>query len=159
MLRIAQAGDILGLNSVLRNHSYDTTAQTLEPCRTDFIPRAQLIELMQQSGAGAWTVLKILSRELTELTERAKLVLLPATAGGRIARLLLEWSKENGSGTSNPGQLYRVLTHEEIAQVICSSRETVTRLLANLSRQDVIRVTSDIIVINDRLALEKLALV
>ena len=158
MLHIAQAGDILGLNSVLRNDSYDTTAKTLEPCRTDFIPRAQLIELMQQSGAGAWTVLKILSRELTELTERAKLVLLPVTVSERLAKLLLDWGKGNGSGTSNPVQLDRVLTHEEIAQMICSSRETVTRMLATLVRQDVIRVTSDIIVISDRLALEKLAL-
>ena len=53
MLRMAQAGDVLGLNSVLRNCSYDTTVKTLEPCRTDFISRVELIELMQQSQAGS----------------------------------------------------------------------------------------------------------
>src|ERR1044071_9993301 len=66
MLRLAEAGDVLGLNSVLRNGSYDTTVKTLEPCRTDFIPRAELIGLMEQSEAGAHAILKILSRELTE---------------------------------------------------------------------------------------------
>jgi len=155
-LRIAQAGDVLGLNSVLRNGLYDTTVKTLGPCRTDFIPRAQLMELMQQSGAGAWAILKMLSRELNELTDRAKLVLLPQTISGRLARLLLEWCKENGSATS--AQLDKVLTHEQIAQMICTSRETITRLLAAFSRQEVIRVTSDSILIRDRLALEKLAL-
>ena len=55
-------------------------------------------------------------------------------------------------------RLNKVFTHEEIAQMICSSRETVTRLLATLSRQQVIRVTSDSILIRDRLALEKIAL-
>ena len=143
MLRIAEAGDVLGLNSVLRNSSYDTTVKALEPCRTDFIPRAQLIDLMEQSEAGARAILKILSRELSELTDRAKLVLLPQTVSGRLARLLLEET------------LDRVLTHEQIAQMICTSRETVTRLLATLSKQQVIRVTSDRILILDRVALEK----
>lgn len=156
MLYIAQAGDVLGLNSALLNGFYDTTAKTLEPCRTDFIHQEQLLELMHQSEAGARVILKILGRQLTELTERAKLVLLPVTVGGRLAKLLLEWSSENGS--QNTLQFEKLLTHEEIAQMICSTRETVTRLLATFIRQDVIRVTSDIIVISDRLALERLAL-
>ena len=144
MLRVAHAGDILGLNSVLRNGSYETTVKALEPCRTDFIPRAQLIELMEQSEPGARAILKMLSRELTELTDRAKLVLLPQTVSGRLAKLLLD------------GALDRFLTHEQMAQMICTSRETVTRLLATLSKQQVIRVTSDSILILDRLALEQI---
>jgi CRP/FNR family transcriptional regulator, cyclic AMP receptor protein len=144
MLSIAKPGDVLGLNSVLRNGSYDTTVKTLEPCRTDFIPRAQLLELMEQSESGARSLLKILSQELTELTDRAKLVLLPQSVSGRLARLLLE------------GTLDKVLTHEQIAQMICTSRETVTRLLATLSKQQIIRVTSDCILILDRLALEQI---
>jgi CRP/FNR family transcriptional regulator len=144
MLRVAHAGDILGLNSVLRNGSYETTVKALEPCRTDFIPRAQLIELMEQSEAGARAILKILSRELTELTDRAKLVLLPQTVSGRLARLLLD------------GALDNFLTHEQMAQMICTSRETVTRLLATLSKRQLIRVTSESILILDRLALEQI---
>ena len=150
MLRIAQAGDVLGLNSVLRNCSYDTTVKTLEPCRTDFISRAELLELMQQSQAGAHTILKILSHELTELTDRAKLLLLPQTASSRLAKLLLSWSNGNGS-------VDRVLTHEEIAQMICSSRETVTRLLASMSRRKIIQITSGSFLIRDCMALERMA--
>ena len=151
MLRMAQPGDVLGLNSVLRNCFYDATVKTLEPCRTDFISRAELIALMQQSQAGAQAILTILSRELTELTDRAKLLLLPQTASGRLARLLLEWSKGNCS------RLDKVFTHEEIAQMICSSRETVARLLATLTKQQVISITSDSILIRDRSALERIA--
>jgi CRP/FNR family transcriptional regulator len=144
MLRMAQPGDVLGLNSVLRNGSYDTTVKALESCRTDFIPQGALVELMEQSEAGARAILKILSRDLTELTDRAKLVLLPQTVSGRLARLLLE------------GAIDKLLTHEQIAQMICTSRETVTRLLATLSKQQMIRVTSDSILILDRLALERI---
>ena len=153
MLRMAQAEDVLGLNSVVRNGSYETTVKTLEPCRTDFIPRAELIDLMQRSPAGTDAILRLLSREVTELTDRARLLLLPQTVSGRLAKLLLEWSKEDTSATV---RLDKVFTHEEIAQMICSSRETVTRLLSSLSRQQVIRITSDSILIRDRAALEKL---
>lgn len=159
MLRIAKSGDVVGLNSVLRNCSYDTTVRTLEQCRTDFIPRSELIGLIQQSHAGAQAILNILSRELTELTDRAKLLLLPQTVSGRLAKLLLEWSNESGSDTSRTVRLDRVFTYEEIAQMICSSRETVTRLMGNLARQQVIHITSDSILICDRPALEKLALI
>jgi len=42
--------------------------------------------------------------------------------------------------------------------MICSSRETVTRLLAMLSRRQIIQITADRIVIQNRPALQELAL-
>ena len=156
MLRLARPGHVLGLNSVLRNCPYDTTVKTLEPCRTDFISRVELMELLRQNQAGAQAVLNVLSRELTELTDRAKLLLLPQTVQGRLANLLLEWPEGNNSDASRT-RLDKAFTHEEIAQMICSSRETVTRLLASLSKQRVIRVTTDSILICDRRALENIA--
>jgi CRP/FNR family transcriptional regulator, cyclic AMP receptor protein len=157
MLRLAQAGDVLGLNSVVRNLPYDATVKALEPCRTDFISRHELMEFIQRNEAGAHAVLKALSGELTELTERVKLLLLPQTVNGRLAKLLLEWSKTNDSDQGAMARVERAFTHEELAQMICSSRETVTRLLTALTKQGVIRVTSDSIVICNRPALEKIA--
>ena len=148
--RVARAGDVLGLNSVLASSSYEATVKTLEPCRTDFIPRAELVELIEQSHAGARAILKILSHELTELTERTRSLLLPQTASARLARLLLEWSKKSD-------RIDRVFTHEEIAQMICSSRETVTRTLASLGRRKIIEITSDSILIRDNAALNRMA--
>jgi CRP/FNR family transcriptional regulator len=148
--RVARAGDVLGLNSVLASSSYEATVKTLEPCRTDFIPRAELVELIEKSHAGVRAILKILSHELTELTERTRSLLLPQTASARLARLLLEWSKKSD-------RIDRVFTHEEIAQMICSSRETVTRTLASLGRRKIIEITSDSILIRDNAALNRMA--
>ena len=158
MLRVAQPGDVLGLNSVLRNLPYDATVKAIEPCRTDFIPRNELLGFIQQNEAGAQTVLNVVSRELTELTDRMKLLLLPQTVNSRLAKLLLEWSKANGSDAAGPTRVDRVLTHEEMAQMICTSRETVTRLLAIMSRRSIIRVTPDSILICNPLSLEKIAI-
>lgn len=151
ILRVAQPGDVLGLNSVLRRSSYDATVKTLEPCRTDFIPRAELIELIENSHAAARAVLQLLSHELTELTERTNSLLLPQTANAKLAKLLLKWGRESA-------RIDRVFTHDEIAQMICSSRETVTRLLAGMTRLGIIQITSDTIQILDDAALKKMAL-
>ena len=158
ILRMVQAGDVLGLSSVLRNSLYETTVKTLEPCRTDFISRAELLELIEKSDAATSAVLKMLSREVTELTERTRSLVLPFTASARLAKLLLDLSSENGLGKARITEVDKMLTHEEIAQMICSSRETVTRLLAVFSRRNLIRITSDSILIQDREALDSIAL-
>ena len=150
ILRIAQAGDVLGLNSVLRNASYNTTVKTIESCRTEFIPRKELVDLIQRNQPTAQAIAQLLSREVAELTDRVRSLLLPQTANARLAKLLLEWSE-------HAPQITKSFTHEEIAHMICSSRETVTRMLASLNRRRIIRVTSDSILISDRAALQKIA--
>ncbi len=157
ILRMAQAGDVLGLNAVLRNSPYEATVKIVEPARVNFISRSELMELIENSDTGAVAVIKLLSRELVQLTERAKSLLLPQTAGARLAQLLLQWSTEPQGNNSRTRVIDKVFTHEEVAQMIGSSRETVTRLLANLSRLLIIRITSDSILVNDRSALEEMA--
>jgi len=157
ILRIAQPGDVLGLNSVLRNETFNTTVKTIESCRTDFIPRNELVDLMERSQPTAHAISQILSREVAELTERARSLLLPQTANARLARLLLEWSEHKGAHNSRSIPIHRIFTQEEMAHMICSSRETVTRLLSSLNRRRIIRVTSDSILISDRAALQKIA--
>jgi CRP/FNR family cyclic AMP-dependent transcriptional regulator len=62
---------------------------------------------------------------------------------------------------SSAGKLARLLrssmTHEEIAQMIGSSRETVTRLLSELKKKELIRLEGSTLVIRNRTALERLA--
>jgi len=156
-LRIAQPGDVLGLNSALRNVPQNTTVRAIESCRTNFIPRKGLLELMETSQPAARAISQILSREVADLTERARSLLLPQTANAKLARLLLEWCEQAGTDKSLGVSITRSFTHEEIAHMICSSRETVTRLLASLNRRRITRVTPDSILICDREALQKIA--
>jgi CRP/FNR family transcriptional regulator len=155
-LQIVRGGDVLGLNSVLRNACYNTTIKTIEPCRTDFIPRTALLDLMEKNQPAARAIAQLLSREIADLTERARSLLLPQTANAKLAKWLLDWSEQ--SATNQSRQITKSFTHEQIAHMICSSRETVTRLLANLDRRQIIRVSSGGILICDRVALQKIAI-
>lgn len=157
ILRMAQVGDVLGLNAVLRNSTYEATVKILEPSRVTFISRAQLLELVGNSDAGTGAVIKMLSRELNQLTERTRSLLLPQTARARLAQLLLQWSNDPQGSNSRSRVIAKVFTHEEVAQMICSSRETVTRLFASMSRRNVVQITSDNILIRDCVTLEIMA--
>lgn len=156
ILRMVQAGDVLGLNAVLNNSTYDATVITLEPSRVNFIPRAELMKLVENGGAVP--VLNLLSRELAQLTDRARSLLLPQTARARLAQLLLQLSEEPQGNNSRARVVDKIFTHEEVAQMIGSARETVTRLLASMSRRNIVRVTSNSIQICDCPALETMAL-
>ena len=156
-LRVAQHGDVLGLNSVLRNGSFNTTVKALEACRTSFISRTEILDLIERSQPAVQAISQMLSREVAELTERARSLLLPQTASAKLARLLLEWCEQSGTSKSDTIEIRRTFTQEEIAHMICSSRETVTRLLSNFNRGEIIHVISDSILILNRAALQKIA--
>jgi CRP-like cAMP-binding protein len=71
---------------------------------------------------------------------------------GRVARLLLDLAEEAGGE-----RITRRLTHHTIAQMIGSSRETVSRTMRELVDKGFIEVSRRDIVIRDRSALESAA--
>jgi CRP/FNR family cyclic AMP-dependent transcriptional regulator len=157
ILRVAEAGDVLGLSSSLRNCTYDATVKTLGPCRTDFIARAELARRMQECHRCTHAVVMTLSHELTDLSNRARLLCLSQTSSSRLAKLLLEWGTKSAANGSSVVRIGKSFTQEQIAQMIGASRETVTRLLTNWSRRQIIEITVDSIFIRDWGALKSAA--
>jgi CRP/FNR family cyclic AMP-dependent transcriptional regulator len=77
------------------------------------------------------------------------------SAGEKLARFILEWTASHHSGD----ELIKTtltLTHEEIAQMIGASRETVTRLFADFKKKQLLQVKGSTLTIKDRAGLEKL---
>ena len=80
------------------------------------------------------------------------------SSAGKLARWLLSWSSSHERDSA--GREIRIrssMTHEEIAQMIGSSRETVTRLLSELKKKELIRLEGSTLIIRNRTALEALA--
>lgn len=61
-----------------------------------------------------------------------------------------------GGASPNPGRLKLVLTHEEMGQMIGTSRETVTRIMAGFKKQRLIEREGATLVVANRVALESL---
>ena len=157
VLRIAQPGDLLGLNSALTGLPYDATVTTLENCRIDFVSRADFTKLLDRSKTARVSLSETLSSQLSDVIERARSLLLSKSAAQKLARLLVKWCDELGKPTPQGIRLNHGLTQEEIAQMICSSRETVSRLLTELKLKQIVRMNGTGIYVRNRAALELVA--
>jgi CRP/FNR family cyclic AMP-dependent transcriptional regulator len=158
ILRMADAGELLGLSAVISGEPYLITAETAGPCHVNFIERETFLKLMEKNGEIGLRSAQVLSRDFQAMYRDVHDLVLARSSAGKLARLLLSWS---------PGALPKAnraevrirssLTHEEMAQMIGSSRETVTRLLSDLRRKELIRLEGSTLVIRNRPALEALA--
>ena len=79
------------------------------------------------------------------------------TAGQKLANLLLELISKNGEASKQEPRLKLSLTHEEISQMIGTSRETVTRLFADLRRRQILRGTRSNFVIRNKEGMRQIA--
>lgn len=156
IMRLAGPGDLLGVNSVLKNLPYEATVVTLERCRIAFVARAGFISLLDTNHAARLRVSQSLCNELSDLVERTRLLLLSQSAEEKLVRLLLKWCDELGEPTPEGIRINHGLTHEEIAQMICGSRETVSRLFTKLRRKQIVRLNGTGIYVYNRAALESI---
>ncbi len=152
--KIAEAGDLLGLNAMISNVPYEVTAEMMEPGQANFIPREPLILMMREFPEVALRIAQQLSRNYFAAHEEIRTLGL-ATSSERFAKLLLQWSikttQDNGSS-----QIKLTLTQEEIAEVIGTTRETVARLFADFKRKQLLQVQGATLVIHSRFALEQM---
>jgi CRP/FNR family transcriptional regulator len=79
------------------------------------------------------------------------------SAAEKLAMLLLDWSSKNGEASKPEPRLKVRLTHEEIAQMIGTSRETVTRLFADLKKRQIVQLKGSTLIIRNFLELREIA--
>jgi len=156
ILRISDPGDVVGLPGTLSGTPYELTAEVLEPAQVNFIPREQFLRFLSQYGEAAVAVAKVLSLLCHDTYHEVRSLGLGRTASQKLSRFLLDWSARPRKLPTN-GHIALPLTHEEIAQTIGTSRETVTRLFTMMKRAQVVQVKGSSLRICDRDALESMA--
>ena len=156
ILKTAGPGEALGLSATITGMGYETTTETSTPCQVSFVDRKHFLELMQlHSEVGVHTA-QCLSRDYRSAYHDIHDLVLTRSSSGKLARLLLSQCRELESGDVDNCPT-TPMTHEEMAQRIGASRETVTRLLSILRKRRLIRLDGPTLVIRDRSALEALA--
>src|SRR5579862_6505124 len=146
ILRLASAGDFLGLSAALSNERYEGTAETLQPTILKWVHRLEFLELLQSCVQVGKATSRVLAKEYGEVSQDFRRLALSRSASGRLARLLLDWSTTTVGGKTKL-QLTTALTHDELASMAGASRETVTRLLNRFERNGWITRRSDSITI------------
>jgi len=151
ILSVMGSGEFFGEMALIDDEPRSAHVIAMEDSSLVVLRREDFQPILAQTPAIALALLKELSRRLRRVDEKVgSLVLLDVN--GRVAQLLLELADEAGGE-----RITRHLTHHTIAQMIGSSRETVSRTMRDLVDKGLIAVSRKDILIRDRAALESAA--
>ena len=151
ILSVLGEGQFFGEMSLIDDEPRSAHVIAMEDSNLVVLRREDFEGILLQTPLIAVALLKELTRRLRQADEKVgSLVLLDVH--GRVARLMLEMADEEGGE-----RITRRLTHHTIAQMIGSSRETVSRTMRDLVDKGHIAVSRKDIVIRDRTALEQAA--
>jgi CRP/FNR family transcriptional regulator, cyclic AMP receptor protein len=157
ILRIAEPGEILGLESVIGAAPYQVTAQTLRPSQVTFVRSAEFLKFIAKHPAVYHRIAKAVSSAYDNACYHLRLLAL-ASNQQKVARILLDWSRNPGENAKGGSRITVPFTHSEIGELIGSTRESVTRALSDFKRARLITVRGTAVTINDRKLMEELAL-
>jgi CRP/FNR family transcriptional regulator, cyclic AMP receptor protein len=155
ILRMVDVGCPMGVAAVVSGRQYEATAETQEPSEISFLRQSDLLRLMRVHGELALWVTQHISADYASTCREIRDLILSESASEKLARLLVGWLDQNAEAR-NPSQMKLALTHEEIGQMIGTSRETVSRLFAGFKKQRLIQQNGSTLVIPNRVALESL---
>ena len=155
ILRISEIGEVLGLAAVVSGKAFQATAEVLEPTQANFISGNEFLQFLSEHGEAAVRVAQQLAENYHHALSEMRTIGLSHSAGEKLARFLLDWIAEHHQGNGEI-KVKLTLTHEEIAQMIGASRETVTRLFTDFKKKQLLQVKGSTLVIRDRAGLEKI---
>lgn len=148
--KLSEPGDVLGLNATVSNRPYEVTAEMVEPGQANFIARDTFLQFLRENGEVAVRVAEQLSRNYYTAHEEIRTLGLTSSPAEKFAKLLLSWSPDS----KDAGNVRVTLTHEEIAEMIGTTRETVSRLFSEFKKKQLVQLKGSILVIRNRPALQ-----
>jgi len=156
ILKIAGPGDVLGLGAALSGSANEVTAEAIEPVELKRIPRLEFMAFLERHGEASMHAAQALSGEYRAAFFDVRRLALSSSAAARLAGVLLDWGRVAGCGKPEM-KFTMAMTHEELASLIGSSRETVTRMLGKFKKEKLIEVRGATIRVLSPERLEQLA--
>jgi CRP/FNR family cyclic AMP-dependent transcriptional regulator len=140
ILKIAMPGDLLGLGAAISGTHFEVTAETIEPAIVKKIRRNELLAFLEKYGQASMLAAKALSEEYKSAFFDARRLALSGSTAGRLAGVLLEWGRAAAGCSGAEMRFTMALTHEELANLAGTSRETVTRALGKFQKDGLIEI-------------------
>jgi CRP/FNR family transcriptional regulator len=156
--KIVEAGEVLGLAASITGKPYEVMAETVDPCQVNFVKREDFLHFLREHGDACLRVAQQLSEKYNSACREIRALGLSHSAAEKLAKLLLEWSAKNGEAAKAEPRFKLALTHEEIAQMISTSRETVTRLFADFKKRQIVQAKGSTLLIRNKAALKAMVI-
>ena len=147
-IAILEPGEMFGEMEVLGGGPRDTIAESLEDIRLRVIPREDFERILRSHPALMFELTKLIGLQLKKTQGRIE-DLAFRDVPTRLARLLLGFSKEFGRPAGDGLKLNFRITHQDLASLIGSTRETVSAVLGDFKRQGLIQLDRRFITIRN----------
>ena len=153
ILHIAKAGEVLGLSEAISHSTYIATAEVLESCQVNFVRNEDFLFFLSQNAEASVNAIRQLSQKYQTACSQIGAMGLSPSVAAKLATLFLGWCNA-GCEQSDGSHLRFSYTHEELAQMIGTSRETVSRVLKIFNDRKLISRKGSELIIHNK---EKLA--
>jgi len=151
ILRISEPGELLGLSAALSDSPHEATAEAIEPCQVNFVRRNDFIRFIKTNAEAAFSAIEQLNQKYRTAHTQIRSLGLSACVADKLAALLLGWAK-NVHSDNGDAHLNEPFSHEEIAEMIGTTRETVTRLFKEFRERELITIKrSDLHILDKKL--------
>jgi CRP/FNR family transcriptional regulator/CRP/FNR family cyclic AMP-dependent transcriptional regulator len=153
ILSILSDRDFFGEMALLDNEPRSATAIAVQETEVAVIHQKDFLSIVEKRPRVAINLLSALSDRLRKANHQiGSLALLDVY--GRVAGVLLEMARDTGIRLKDGRIRFRRPTHQEIANMIGATRETVSRTISDLHRQGYIEIAGKNVIIQDQFAKE-----
>ena len=154
IVRVAGPGSMLGLYAVLSHGVYEVSAESLTQAQLRPVERERFLNFLRSHKEAQLRAVQCICQEYRFALQDACRIALAETVAARLARLLVELAHQIGEHTENSEFRFPLLlTHEELASMTCTTRETVTRTLGQFRKEHWISIEDGMVTLHcpDRL--------
>ena len=156
-LRLLKPWDIFGHLAFAGEARQRAYAEAVTECRVTKIPKIFVERAIRREPRVAFKVMTLLELRLVQYEELVK-CLLPRETEVRLANLLPLLAQKFGErGDDGVVKIELRLTHQDLAAMVASTRESVTKVLNELRGRDIIEVEAGRITLKDSRALAGLS--
>ena len=139
-----QSGDFFGEMALLEGETRSASVTALTDCEVAVLPRSEFLAVLARDFSLTRKILQTLSARLRKANEVIESMAL-LDVGGRLARYLLRLADETGQPPVDGYFVVTRPTHQEIANSIGATRETVTRMLKQFESRKLIRTKGSMV--------------
>jgi CRP/FNR family cyclic AMP-dependent transcriptional regulator len=148
IVRVAGPGSVLGLYAVLTHGIYEVSAESLNTANLRVVERERFLGFLRSHKEAEMRAVQCMCQEYRFALQDACRIALSETVATRLGKLLLDLAHQIGERLPNGEFRFPLLlTHEEMASMTSTTRETVTRTLSHFRKDGWIAIEDSLVTV------------
>lgn len=149
-----KAGDMFPHTGLFNTNPYPATAETIVPTELIALPIKPFETFLLDAPGVAIKIMRVMSEKLSELQNKLQ-ELTGQDVQNRGQLFLIKLAENYGKSVDNEMRIELPMTHQDIANTIGTTRETVNRLLTQLKKEGILESSRSGFVVYDMAALRR----